>query len=385
VVLMTWNLGRRTHSDHVRIIGEARADVVALQEVSPVRGTSIVQELAGLGLNHVHAGAVTGQGFPFSMMIASRWAITPRTPHGVNVPRPDRVQVVTIHTPHGDVELVHAHVPAATSSGVATKVATFDGLARYLNETTGIARILCGDFNTPKLETDGRIQYWGDARQQRAERSVIEGGEASGLRDAYRALHPSSTAGSWRASKSVARRYDHVFASPHFEPITAIYGDLDALADTGVSDHAPLTVDLRLGRAVPVRIPSTVPKAVASPPPPAISPPANPRPTPTSVERQPMQHPVDDSEARAFLDSLTYRRDDRNPPDDARRQQFKIQWTRAARGESMSEKTLGAKLTWANLGYRAGRQFGPASDAKIDAMFDRFATVYRRDAKAAND
>ena len=91
-----------------------------------------------------------------------------------------------------------------------------------------------------------------------------------------------------------------------------------------------------------------------------------------------MQHPVDDAEARAFLESLTYRRDERNPPDAARRTQFKIQWKRAARGEAVSEQTLRTRLTWANLGYRAGRQFGPASDATIDAMFDRFAAIYRR-------
>ena len=384
MVLMTWNLGRRSHSDHVRMIASAQADVVALQEVSPVRGPSIVQELAHIGLNHVHAGAVTGQGFPFSMLIVSRWAITPRTPHGVDVPRPDRVQVVTIHTPNGDVELVHVHVPAATSSGVATKVATFEGLARYLAEPTTKPRILCGDFNTPKLETDGHIQYWGDARQQRAERSVIEGGEASGLRDVYRALHASNTVGSWRASKRVTRRYDHVFASPHFEPITATYGDLDALADTGVSDHAPLTVVLRLGRADPVRVPTAVPTSAPQPTPRDVSPPAGARPAQARKEAPPMQHPVDDAEARTFLDSLTYRRDDRNPPDDARRQQFKLQWKRAAQGEPMSEQTLRAKLTWANLGYRAGRQFGPAADAKIDAMFDRFAAMYLGDVEAVN-
>ena len=325
MVLMTWNLGRRSHSDHVQMIASAQADVVALQEVSPVRGPSIVQELAHIGLNHVHAGAVTGQGFPFSMLIVSRWAITPRTPHGVDVPRPDRVQVVTIHTPNGDVELVHVHVPAATSSGVATKVATFDGLARYLAEPTTNARILCGDFNTPKLETDGYIQYWSDARQQRAERSVIEGSETSGLRDVYRALHASSTVGSWRASKRVTRRYDHVFASSHFEPVAATYGDLDTLADTSVSDHAPLTVVLRLGRSDPIRVPIAVPTSAPQPALRDVLPPASPRPAPARKETPPMQQPVDDAAARAFLESLTYRRDDRNRPDDARRKQFKIQ------------------------------------------------------------
>ena len=338
MVFMTWNLGRRSHADHVRMIAASQADVVALQEVTPVRGPSIVQELARIGMNHVHAGAVTGQGFPFSMMIAWRWPIAPRTPHGVGVPRPDRVQVVNIATLHGDVEVVHVHVPAATSSGVAVKVGTFEGLARYVAEPATNPRILCGDFNTPKLETDGRIQYWGDARQQRAERSVIEGGEASGLRDVYRALHATSKVGSWRASKRVTRRYDHVFASPHFEPAAATYGDLDVIADKGVSDHAPLTVVLRLGSGDHVRSPIAVPNLAPRPGPREASTPVSPRPASPPTEAPPMQHPVDEAEARAFLNSLTYRRDDRNPPDDARRQQFKIQWRRAAQGEPFRSK-----------------------------------------------
>ena len=93
-----------------------------------------------------------------------------------------------------------------------------------------------------------------------------------------------------------------------------------------------------------------------------------------------MQHPIDDAEARAFLESLSYRRDERLPPDDARRRPFKAEWKRGAQGDYIDEKTLNAKLTWTNLGNRAGRQFGPASDATIDAVFDRFAAIYNRDA-----
>ena len=94
-----------------------------------------------------------------------------------------------------------------------------------------------------------------------------------------------------------------------------------------------------------------------------------------------MQLPTDEASARAFLESLTYRRDDRNPPDDARRAQFTIQWQRGARGEPMSEQTLRTKLTWANLGYRAGKAFGPASNATIRTVYDLFAAVYERQAR----
>ncbi len=419
MVLMTWNLGRRTHPDQTRIIANVNPDVVALQEVSPTRCASLTQALAHDGLTHTHAGRAVGLNHPFFMLLASRWPITPREPHGIDVPRPDRIQVITVHAPHGDLDLIHVHVPAATSSGVATKVGTFDRLARYLAQRTATPRILCGDFNTPKHEQGGHIEYWGDARQQRAERNVIEGTATSGLRDAYRALHRSNEAASWRASKRVTRRYDHVFTSTHLQPTHATYGDLDAIATAGISDHAPLTVTLTRGtgearwaasdgpRVVPHDVPKVAPHdeghvaptdeqhvvppdaahgtppgakhvTPASPPSPISEQPARTTPPTRQPKESTMRHPTDEASARAFLESLTYRRDERNPPDDARRAQFTIQWQRGARGEPMSEQTLRTRLTWANLGYRAGKAFGPASNTTISAAFDQFAAVYER-------
>ena len=410
MVLMTWNLGRRTHPDQTRIIANVNPDVVALQEVSPTRCASLTQALAHDGLTHTHAGRAVGLNHPFFMLLASRWPITPREPHGIDVPRPDRIQVITVHAPRGDIDLIHVHVPAATSSGVATKVGTFEGLARYLAQRSTTPRILCGDFNTPKHEHGGHIEYWGDARQQHAERSVIEGTAASGLRDAYRALHRSNEAASWRASKRVTRRYDHVFTSTHLQPTDATYGDLDAIAAAGISDHAPLTVTLTRGTGEArdtthdgprdvARAEGPVSSHPAHQPAPHVAPPDTqhvvparptrahiPRTRPTTpptrhLKESTMQHPTDETSARAFLESLTYRRDERNPPDDARRAQFTIQWQRGAHGEPMSEQTLRTRLTWANLGYRAGKAFGPASHTTISTVFDRFAEVYQRDVR----
>ena len=45
MVLMTWNLGRRSHPDQIRIITTAKPDVVALQEVSTQRCASLTQAL----------------------------------------------------------------------------------------------------------------------------------------------------------------------------------------------------------------------------------------------------------------------------------------------------------------------------------------------------
>ena len=94
-----------------------------------------------------------------------------------------------------------------------------------------------------------------------------------------------------------------------------------------------------------------------------------------------MNYPIDDGEARAFLRSLSSLRDERNPPDEARRRLFMYKWNRAAPGESMTQKTLGAKLTWANLGYRLGLQNEHASNTVIYAGFDGFATLYHRESR----
>ena len=82
-----------------------------------------------------------------------------------------------------------------------------------------------------------------------------------------------------------------------------------------------------------------------------------------------------DTDLRAFLASLTYRLDVRKPPDNRRCAQFRIGWNT----QSISEKKLAAELSWNNLGYRAGKAFGPASDAKIHGTYDGFAAIYVRE------
>ena len=87
----------------------------------------------------------------------------------------------------------------------------------------------------------------------------------------------------------------------------------------------------------------------------------------------------DDVDLHDLLKSLRYRVDDRQDPDDARRRQFRMGWRRAIEGPSMAPETLARKLTWNNLGYRAGKALGPKSGAVIDARFDAFAAIYRRE------
>ena len=65
-----------------------------------------------------------------------------------------------------------------------------------------------------------------------------------------------------------------------------------------------------------------------------------------------------------FLSQLVYERDNREPPDNIRRGQFKTGWEDSTvRGETYAETTI-QRLTWHNLGYRFGQRFGHRSHGR---------------------
>lgn len=76
------------------------------------------------------------------------------------------------------------------------------------------------------------------------------------------------------------------------------------------------------------------------------------------------------------LGRLRYQRDERRPPDERRRGQFRAGWDDASkRGEVYAESTLEG-LTWHNLGYRLGQTFGSQEPERIDGVFDILADLY---------
>ena len=316
--------------------------------------------------------------FPFASMIASRWPIHNAPAEGLDVPFPERVQVAIVATPFGDVEVLNVHAPAATSSGVAVKVATFEGIARYLARPSAMPRIMVGDFNTPRAEAGRRTSYWGSAHQQGAERAVIEGHAKTGLRDAFRHVHGArADAVSWRASNKTPRRYDHVFASQGLVAVEATYGDLEQVKLDNMSDHAPLRVVFGTSlqgsknwQRTAAAEPAADAEGVQLPPTPLEV-----QATPPEVTEMPT---TSDTDLQAFLAKLTFRVDVRKPPDNRRRGQFRSGWNTATAGKEMTKQKLDADLSWNNLGYRAGKAFGQASDEEVYAMFYRFGAIYDR-------
>lgn len=67
-----------------------------------------------------------------------------------------------------------------------------------------------------------------------------------------------------------------------------------------------------------------------------------------------------------IFNELVYNKDERSPPDNRRRAQFKIGWENAAfKRRTYTSETLSEILTWNNLGYRFGAKLGQRSESEI--------------------
>jgi exonuclease III len=116
-------------------------------------------------------------------------------------------------------------------------------------------RILCGDFNSPMVETQSGelitfsqtrrangsyavVRGW--ERMDAAERALLEGLRPFDLHDAYRMLHGYQVDDSSWYAKNKGRefgfRLDHILASSSLIPVSVQY--LHALRQNSLSDHA---------------------------------------------------------------------------------------------------------------------------------------------------
>jgi exonuclease III len=131
-----------------------------------------------------------------------------------------------------------------------TKVETCEALYVALARDTDRHRILCGDFNTPRLETtEGEVITFAEnhpehiERWDAAERSVIAGLAEWDLSDAFRALNGYERRDvSWifntRARRKAGHRLDHVLASASLRPTWCDYQH--GWRDDGLSDHSAI-------------------------------------------------------------------------------------------------------------------------------------------------
>ena len=152
-------------------------------------------------------------------------------------------------TPHGPLELHNVHVPPAQSAGL-LKVETCEAIHFALARPTERHRILCGDFNAPRMETaEGEVITFAAhhpeslARWDAAERSILTGLAEWDLVDVFRALHGYERQdASWvfhtRNRRKSAHRLDHILASKRLGPVWCDYHH--GWRESGLSDHSAI-------------------------------------------------------------------------------------------------------------------------------------------------
>lgn len=258
VSLLSWNVAGRValHREQAAAVARREPDVVCLQEVRASIARRWRRTLADAGLPHALDSSAVSDGRRLFNLTASRWELHELAPIGA--PQPERVLSALIDSPLGPLELHNAHVPPAdrATAGV-TKIETCEALLLALgraNPRPEGHRLLCGDLNTPRYESDdGAVvetfapEHPGvEARWDRAERGLLlglaEAGE-DGLVDAFRAVHGYERRDvSWvmhtRARRKHAHRLDHVLASPSLRPLHCDY--VHGWRDAGLSDHSAM-------------------------------------------------------------------------------------------------------------------------------------------------
>ena len=256
--IATWNInGVKTRIDNlVRWLGEAKPDVVCLQEIKTEDQSFPREPLEGLGYNV----AVHGQkGFHGVAILSLRPfdEVTPRLP-GDAADEHSRYLEASISTDGGSIRVASIYLPNGNPIGTdkfAYKVAWFERLRRH---AAGLLRheevlVLGGDYNVIATPQDAHnpAAWSEDALFQPVTRAAWRKVMALGLTDAIAATHPGGghytfwdyQAGAWQKDNGI--RIDHLLLSPQAA---------DKLRGAGIdrgtrgwdkpSDHVPVWVDL---------------------------------------------------------------------------------------------------------------------------------------------
>jgi exonuclease III len=250
-------------AEQAAALASREPDVVALQEITERTLPLWRAVLDRIGLPHIRASLDSAD--PSRLPAARRRtgvllaSVGPlRDPYAtLPVPWAETAVAAVSETAIGPVEIHCLHVPNAANGWV--KAHTLKAVRVGLDIAAPLARVLCGDLNTPRRELDngevvsfardssGRLRPERGDEWDEAELGVVPGLRELGYRDAYRSLHgyrsrePSWTwqrisghAGGWRL--------DHLFTSPELQPAASTYHH--GWRDAGLSDHSALEADV---------------------------------------------------------------------------------------------------------------------------------------------
>ena len=276
--VITWNVARRSSrlAEQAAALAVRQPDVVALQEVTDRTLPLWRAVLARIGLPHVRTSLddadrsrAPGKRRRTGVLLASRAALGEPVAT-LAVPWPETAVAARVGSAIDAVEVHCLHVPNAANGWV--KARTLRAIRAGLDVAPRVARVVCGDLNTPRRELDtgdvvsfardsrGRLRPERGAEWDEAELGVVPGLRDLGYRDAYRSLHgygsrePSWT---WRriSGHGGGWRLDHLFTSAELEPVACRYHH--SWRDEGLSDHSALEADITRSserRVLPVRL-----------------------------------------------------------------------------------------------------------------------------------
>ena len=247
--LLSWNVAGRTGVMDRQAEGVERRepDLVCLQEVRASTGPRWREALARQGLCYVLDSSVLAPPRRLFNLTASRWELNPLP--GVLAPQAERVLGAVCESPWGQVEVWNAHIPPAPSNGL-VKVETCEALFAELARPASRHRVLCGDLNTPRYESEeGEIETFAsnhpehEQRWDQAERSLLAGLAEWDLSDAFRALNGFGRRDvSWvfhtRRRRRAAHRLDHILAAASLNPTYCDY--IHEWREAGLSDHSAM-------------------------------------------------------------------------------------------------------------------------------------------------
>jgi exonuclease III len=234
-------------ADQTAAVVRQEPDIVCLQEIRPTTRDRWTEALGDAGLAHAADSGEFRNARRLFNLTVSRWPLS-HLP-AVGAPQPERVLSTVVETPAGLLELHNVHIPPAQSRGM-VKVETCEALYERLARPAERHRILCGDFNTPRLETaEGEVITFADnhpdqiARWDTAERSIVCGLAEWDLADAFRLLNGYDRRDvSWvfntRARRKAGHRLDHVLASASLA--TAYCDYHHGWREIGLSDHSAI-------------------------------------------------------------------------------------------------------------------------------------------------
>ena len=258
MLLLCWNVaGRQTRmGEQADVVLALGADVVCLQEVTPVSARAWVERMADEAYHVMVADLPRARegSRPLGVLIAAREPLEPVCI--ADVPWPERVLAARLES---GLELVNVHSPVSPKPELA-KVRTHEAVFRHLATPVNHPRLVCGDLNTPRREhPDGSVWTFartrtGRLRPERGERwdaaeaALVRGLERHGYRDAFRAVHGHALKEvSWEWPQGGGYRLDHLIVSGEIEVEDCRYGHAWR-RELKLSDHSPLLARLFVRR-----------------------------------------------------------------------------------------------------------------------------------------